>query len=123
MTIIEAINKVDELKPNSYTKLDKIRWLSNLDGTIKTEIIDTHEDGEMVIFDGYNSDTSEDTELLVKAPYDDLYLYWLESRMDYYNAEYGRYNNTLAMFNADYSAYESFYNRAHMHKGQKFKFF
>lgn len=123
MTIIEAINKVDELKPNSYTRLDKTRWLSNLDGTIKTEIIDTHEDGEMVIFDGYNSDTSEDTELLVKAPYDDLYLYWLESRMDYYNAEYGRYNNTLAMFNAAYSAYESFYNRAHMHKGQKFKFF
>lgn len=123
MTIIEAINKVDELKPNSYTQLDKTRWLSNLDGTIKTEIIDTHEDGEMVIFDGYNSDTSEDTELLVKSPYDDLYLYWLESRMDYYNAEYGRYNNTLAMFNAAYSAYESFYNRAHMHKGQKFKFF
>lgn len=123
MTIIEAINKVDELKPNSYTQLDKIRWLSNLDGTIKAEIIDTHEDGEMVIFDGYNSDTSTDTELLVKAPYDELYLYWLESRMDYYNAEYGRYNNTLSMFNAAYSAYESFYNRAHMHKGQKFKFF
>lgn len=123
MTIIEAINKVDELKPNSYTQPDKIRWLSNLDGTIKTEIIDTHEDGEMVIFDGYNSNTSKDTELLVKAPYDDLYLYWLESRMDYYNGEYGRYNNTLAMFNAAYSAYESFYNRAHMHKGQKFKFF
>lgn len=123
MTIIEAINKVDELKPNSYTQLDKIRWLSNLDGTIKTEIIDTHEDGEMVIFDGYNSDTSTGTELLVKAPYDELYLYWLESRMDYYNGEYGRYNNTLAMFNAAYSAYESFYNRAHMHKGQKFKFF
>ena len=123
MTIIEAINKVDELKPNSYTQPDKIRWLSNLDGTIKKEIIDTHEDGEMVIFDGYNSDTSTGTELLVKAPYDELYLYWLESRMDYYNAEYGRYNNTLAMFNAAYSAYESFYNRAHMHKGQKFKFF
>ena len=123
MTIIEAINKVDELKPNSYTQPDKIRWPSNLDGTIKTEIIDTHEGGEMVIFDGYNGDTSDDTELLVKAPYDDLYLYWLESRMDYYNGEYGRYNNTLAMFNAAYSAYESFYNRAHMHKGQKFKFF
>ena len=46
MTIIEAINRIDELKPNSYTYLEKIGWLSKLDGTIKKNIIDTHEDGD-----------------------------------------------------------------------------
>ena len=123
MTIIEAIQAADAMKPNSYTELEKVAWLSKLDGAIKKEIIDTHEDGENIVFDGYNESTPTDTELLVKAPYDDIYLYWLESRIDYYNGEYGRYNNTVTTYNAAYSAYERFYNRAHMPKGSKFKFF
>ena len=123
MTIIEAIKRVDELKPNSYTQIEKIRWLSKLDGTIKKNIIDTHEDGEDITFTGYNEDTATDTELLVKAPYDEVYLYWLESRIDYHNGEYGRYNNTVTTYNAAYSAFERFYNRAHMPKGNKFNFF
>ena len=123
MTIIEAIQAADAMKPNSYTELEKVAWLSKLDGAIKKEIIDTHEDGENIVFDGYNESTPTDTELLVKAPYDDIYLYWLESRIDYYNGEYGRYNNTVTTYNEAYSAYERFYNRAHMPKGSKFKFF
>ena len=123
MTITEAIRMIDAMKPNSYSDADKVAWLSKLDGAIKQEIIDTHEDGENIVFDGYNEDTPMDTELLVKAPYDEIYLYWLESRIDYYNGEYGRYNNTVTTYNAAYSAYERFYNRAHMPKGNKFKFF
>ena len=123
MTITEAIRMIDAMKPNSYSDADKVAWLSKLDGAIKKEIIDTHEDGENIVFDGYNEYTPMDTELLVKAPYDDIYLYWLESRIDYYNGEYGRYNNTVTTYNAAYSAYERFYNRAHMPKGNKFKFF
>lgn len=123
MTIIEAINRVDALKPNSYTELDKIAWLSKLDGAVKREIIDTHEGGEDIIFNGYDETTPVDTELLVKAPYDDLYLYWLESRIDYHNGEYGRYNNTVTTYNEAYAAYERFYNRGHMPKGGKLKFF
>jgi hypothetical protein len=123
MTIIEAINKVDELKPNSYTQLDKIRWLSNLDGTIKTEIIDTHEDGEDVIFTGYSEDGDTAIDLLVPAPYDILYVYWLEAQIDYANGEYSKYSNSMTMFNEAYSAFEKYYNRNHMPKGKKFKFF
>lgn len=123
MTIIEAIHRVDALKPNSYTEMDKVAWLSKLDGAIKKEIIDTHEGGEDVVFTGYDANTPTDTELLVKAPYDDIYLYWLESRIDYHNGEYGRYNNTVTAYNDAYAAFERFYNRAHMPKGSKFKFF
>ena len=114
MTIIEAINRIDELKPNSYTYLDKIGWLSKLDGTIKKNIIDTHEDGEDITFTGYNNDTPDDTELLVKAPYDEIYLYWLESRIDYYNGEMAKYNNSAAMFNNAYAEYANYINRKKM---------
>ncbi len=123
MTINEAIRRIDMMKPNSYSNEDKIAWLSKLDGAVKAEIIDTHEDGEHIVFEGYDENTPKDTELLICAPYDDIYLYWLESRIDYYNGEYGRYNNTVTTYNSAYSAYERFYNRAHMPKGEKLKFF
>ena len=35
MKIIEAIQAVDTLKPNTYSELEKIQWLSKLDSTIK----------------------------------------------------------------------------------------
>ena len=97
--------------------------MRNRDGAIKKNIIDTREDGGDITFTGYNTDTPDDRELLVKAPYDEIYLYWLESRIDYHNGEYGRYNNTVTTYNAAYSAFERFYNRAHMPKGNKFNFF
>lgn len=123
MTIIEAINRVDVLKPNTYTQAAKIKWLSDLDGMIKAEIIDTHEGGENVIFKEYTMDTPIDTELLVPAPYDSIYLKWLESQIDYSNAEYGKYNNSSVAYNTAFSAYERYYNRTNKPIQHKLKFF
>jgi hypothetical protein len=123
MTIIEAINKVDVLKPNNYTQSQKVRWLSNLDGIIKKEIIDTHKGGEGIVFNEYDDDTLLDTALLVPAPYDDLYIKWLESQIDYNNAEYGKYNNSVTAYNTAYSAYERYYNRHNMPIQRKLKYF
>ena len=122
MTIIEAINKIDSLKPNAYTQTDKIRWLSLLDGRVKEEVIDTHEGAENITFNGYNDEELE-TELLIPYPYDEVYTLWLEAHIDYANNEYGRYNNSIAMFNATYSEFERWYNRNHMPIGTKIKFF
>ena len=123
MKIIEAIQAVDTLKPNAYSELEKIQWLSKLDGIIKTEIIDTHEGNEDITFNGYDENTSLETELLVKAPYDSIYVSWLESRIDYANGEYAKYNNSIAVFNTDYASYEKYYNRNHMPKGNSIKYF
>ena len=116
MTILEAINRVDTTKPNSYTQTEKVDWLSTLDGIIKKEIIDTHEGGEAIVFEGYTPDTSLDTELLVPAPYDDIYIRWLESRIDYANSEYGKYNNSATAYNTAFEAYLLYYNRNNMPK-------
>ena len=123
MTLLEAINRIDVLKPNGYSQAEKIQWLSNLDGIVKREIIDTHEGGEGVTFNGYTEETSLTTELLVPAPYDDVYLRYLEMQIDYANGEYGKYNNSMAMYDTAYSTFQRYYNRTHMPKGRKFKFF
>lgn len=124
MTISEAINRTDDVKPNAYTETRKILWLSELDGMIKSDIIGTHHDGENVVFTGYDIDTDISTELLVPAPYDVLYLRYLEMKIDYTNGEYGKYNNSMTMFNMAYSAFENYYNREHMpiSRGSRFRF-
>lgn len=123
MTIQEAIVKIDTLKPNNYTHSEKLKWLENLDGIIKRQIIDTHEGGENIEFNGYSEDVSRNTALLVPFPYDDIYVKWLETQIDYANAEYGKYNNSAIAYNEAYSAFERYYNRHHMPIQHKLKFF
>lgn len=122
MKIIDAISHIDSLVPNSFSTQDKIAWLSTLDGVIKNNIIDTHE-GNAVVFEGYNEDTPTDTEMLVPAPYDTIYIYWLQSQIYYWNQELGKYNNSITMYNTTYSEYEKYYNRTHEPLKHKFKFF
>ncbi len=118
MKIAEAIGTIDKLKHNAYEPEIKTMWLSKLDGRIKNEILDTHENKTQA-FSGYDENTPIDTELLVPAPYDDIYLKWLEAQIDYYNGEYGRYNNSIIKFNTAYENFASFYNRTHMPKHTK----
>lgn len=123
MTLIEAINKIDSIKPNAYTQSEKVAWLSRLDGIVKLEIIDTHDGAEETVFDGYNDETLLDTELLVNAPYDNLYIHWLEAMIDYNNAEFAKYNNSITAYNDVYRGFRNFYNKTHVPKCCKNKFF
>lgn len=123
MTIAEAIQSVDSLKPNNYSELEKIDWLNKLDSTIKKEVIDTHEDYGEITFNGYDDNTSLNTELIVQSPYDIVYIYWLQSQIDYWNQELGKYNNSITMYNTAYSEYERYYNRTHAPINHKLKFF
>lgn len=123
MTLIEAINRLDSLKPNGYTQSEKVAWLSDLDGMIKNQVIDTHEGSDEVVFKEYTDDTPLDTELIVKSPYDDLYIHWMESKIDYANGEYVKYNNSITRYNDIYQAFANDYNRQHMPKGNAIKYF
>lgn len=123
MTLMGAINHIDAVKPNGYSQVEKIRWLSTLDGIVKREIIDTHEGGESVTFKGYDETTMATTELLVPHPYDDVYIRWLEAQIDYANGEYGKYNNSITMYNTAFSAFEKYYNRTNKPIKKDFKHF
>ena len=124
MTIGEAINRLDLLKHNTYTQSDKIRWLSKLDLMVKKQIIDTHEGAVASSFTGYTDDTDINTKLLVPAPYDEVYLRWLEAQIDYHNGEYDKYSNAIIMFNTEFEAYAAYYNQNHrpVNRGKRFLF-
>ena len=114
MTIAEVISKVDALKPNNFEPEDKIDWLSNLDARVKSQIIDAHEGAERYPFYGYDGLIDQDTELLVPAPYDEMYQRWLEAMIDYHNSDDDRYNNAIILFNNAYEGYKKHYTRTHM---------
>lgn len=124
MKIIDAINRIDSLKHNTYTQHDKVQWLSMLDGKVKSLVIDTHEGGEGISFTPYDTTTDLNTQLLIESPFDEeVYQRWLEAQIDYNDGETDRYNNSIEMFNTVYSAYENYYNRTHMPIGSSMKYF
>lgn len=122
MTINEAISRADRACHNTIPQPEKIYWLSELDGIIKLEIIDTHEGGEAVEYKGYTEDTPLDTVLIVPEPWSGLYIKYLEMRIAYAHAEYDKYNNATLAYNNAYEAFAKWYNRTHMPKGGNFKY-
>ena len=112
MKISEILSRVDNLKPNDYEEPEKIRWLSELDMQIKKEVLDTYVGAEKIVFSGYE-DASKEKELLVNAPFDEMYLYYLFAKIDWFNGEFSKYNANITMFNSIYENFQSWYIRNH----------
>ena len=71
-----------------------------------------------------DSSADNDTELLIPEPYSyDVYINYLASRIDFWNNEIARYNNSNALYNAAMSTYINHYNRTNIHKRENFKYF
>lgn len=116
MTIDEAIFQVDSLKPNQIERAQKISWLSQLDSRIFHEIMGAHVKDASVPedFPGYHQDTAPDTVLLAKAPYEEMYRFFLEMQIDLTNLEYDKFNNSAMLFENAWGQYARAYHREHM---------
>lgn len=112
MKIRECIDEFDRLNPNQYEEETKVKWLSNLDQRIYNDIILTHENSEEIEFKPYTSDNMM-KELLVPAPYDELYVAYLQMKVDETDKETVRYNNSLTLYNAYYDSFAGYWNRTH----------
>lgn len=124
MTIKEAIDLVDKLKPNQYDFTLKAKWLGKLDGMLFREVFLTHEGCEMESFEGYD-DAPADKELLVPYPYDeDVYNYFLQAQIDKENGETGKYNQSITLYNTACLNFQSWYTRTHkpLSVGSRFRF-
>lgn len=112
MTVSEAIRRIDLQKQNTGTRQEKLNWLSELDGLVKAKILDTHGAAAAVQLP-YEDPVAETLELLVPPPYDGMYLWWLEAKIDYQNGEFVRFNNAMELFCALYRDYADDYHRQH----------
>jgi hypothetical protein len=97
MTIREAIDNADELKPNAFSDAAKMRWLSELDGRIAANVF------LLGVPDIRYSYADPSTALLVDAPHDGMYVQYLCAMADMSNGDYDQYQNTYAAYNALYN--------------------
>lgn len=119
MTLKEAIENVDTLKPNMIPYADKVRWVSELDGRVYQEILLLHErnarEPELpMFFAGYDENTPGDTVLFIEEPYANIYFYQLASQIELANAELAKYNNSAALLANALRTYSACYTRTHM---------
>ena len=110
MTANKVIEIVDRIRPNSFDEEQKFGWINYLEGMVQELVIQADE----VKTYAYPEDM--DRELLIPAPFDNLYGLYLESMIDYYNREYGNYNNSAVMFETRFSEYKKAYIREHRAK-------
>lgn len=112
MTVIEAIEILDKLRPNQYKVPQKLRWLSDLDGKIFEDVYLTHEDNKLESFERYTQDDMT-RELLIPEPYTEIYEHYLSAQVYYNNNEMVRYSNSMVMYNNELAEFEAWYNRKH----------
>lgn len=111
MKIQEAIDYLDEVKPNQYPFEIKLQWLSELDARLYEDIIKTHEGDVPEVTFPY---TDSQTELLAPFPHTCIYADWMRAKIDDANGETARYQNSMIMFNAEYEEFARWYNSTHM---------
>lgn len=112
MTAKEIIDMVDDLSPNHYTEAQKLGWLKSVDGKIFHEVILTHYSApwDMPVWD--EESFSADSEMIVQAPYaEDLYTYYLMSRIAAANSEVAKYDQFASLYNQAFSDWANWYNR------------
>lgn len=120
MTIQEAIDRADSVKPNAFSTADKVAWINSLEGTVALEVF-LMAPAEAAQFHYTEEDVS--TTLLIDPPFDDLYVFWLEAMIDEANGEYDRYQNDRQMFNSRLNEFTCFfcsrYDPAQGYKGEE----
>lgn len=123
MTICDAIAQIDNLKRNTFSERQKVFWLSRLESMVKRLVIDTHEGGDDITFNGFNEETDINTELIMPEPYDQAYIYWLEAQIHYAYEDIDMYNSAIMMFNTAFEGFKAYYKQNHTPKGAgRFRF-
>ena len=115
MTLQEALDMLDEMKPNMMKRSLKIKDLNEIEGMIHQEILMRHEheeDEETLPY--YTEETDPGTRLIVPEPYSMVYVYWLMTKADIQNQEDERYNVDRAHFENAYDTMSDWWTRTKM---------
>lgn len=115
MTIAQAIARADAAMPNHMPHPEKLRHLSTLDGRIRCELIDLCEDAPATPFVPYEARKGLDlnAELIIQAPYDEIYVHYLAAMIAHEVGDQGRYAECNAFFAALYTHFTIDYLRRH----------
>lgn len=116
MKLKEAISQFDELLPNSLSDSLKTKWISEIDNLVcdlhMNYVLSEDETAKFAAWSSY-TEADSDTELLIPEPYEDAYLYYMTSKLNYIQQDIPRYNNSQAMYQNLWDKYSGGVNRTH----------
>ena len=72
-TLQQALTRIDTICPNAWDDAAKLLWLNECESMIQTRILGTAPEACIT----YDADTARSTVLLVPAPFDRLYVYYV----------------------------------------------
>lgn len=116
VTINKVIEKTANIHPDAFDDAVKASWISELDGKIMRETMQ----GEKTI--SYEFPNQADEELLVKAPYDNIYELYIIAMSDFYSGDFASYTASSAMFERAYEEFRKSYIRHNMPVQQNLKY-
>lgn len=118
MTVAGMIEQFNMERPNQVEDSVKMSWLRKCEANILDTIIFLRipKDDEPTRdeWNKYLEDFDYDSEMILKEPYDDLYIYFLDQRVAMNNNDTKRYNVASRMFDNAFLAYQQKYNREHL---------
>lgn len=85
-----AISRANALRPNALGPEQKYAWLYELEGKL----------AEQMGIDAPTNPYPNNAELMIPAPYDNVYELYIIAMIDYYNNEVNLYTNDMQVFNA-----------------------
>jgi hypothetical protein len=98
---------VDGMRPNGFSEAVKRRFLGEVEGKVRVELLG-EEPGTVPVMD---ENTPADTELTAPTPFDQLYLLYVMAMMDHVEGDTARYENTAILFNAVFQSYGKWLKR------------
>lgn len=113
MTIRQAIDRADELRPNALSDEMKLLWLAQLDGVLRGQILARHSGADPAGPGADAPGAADGTVLLAPEPYSAVYLYWLMAQVDLALGELTRYTNDMKLYNGALEDFAVWYKTHH----------
>ena len=113
MILSEIIARYDNERKNTEDKSVKQRWVEELERIVLDDVILTHQN-EIENPDEYFDDWNDSKELLIPMQYADVYINYIDMKMQLKLNQLQKYNSASTLFNNAYLTYQQWYNRHHM---------
>lgn len=101
MTVKNIIDYVDKIRPNTFDFETKLRWIGDVEGKLRVEILKE-------AIDAVTPPFGEDDELLIPYMYADAYAYYIIAMIDFLCGEFEKYYASSKAYNKAMSDYAKF---------------
>lgn len=117
MTIKDAITAANARRQNQIQDDTMVGWLSSMDMQLVIDFLNKYHGAEKFGFRGYSMEDWE-SELIVPAPWDEIYIHYLCMRIDLENGDNSQYNADGNRFSAEEQKFKQHINRKFRRKSE-----